>query len=99
MRANKIYSSVKEGLLMLRSIHERLRVVLSWSCLLLMVCSSVPRIASAQTAYDDAPLRKLVEKFFDLYQKRDLDSLMTLWSEKSPDFVISKQEFQRTFAA
>jgi CHAT domain-containing protein/Tfp pilus assembly protein PilF len=84
---------------MLSSIHAQLRVVLSWSCLLLLVCSSVTHIASAQSADDDAALRKLVEKFFDLYQKTDLEGVMTLWSEKSPDFVTSKQEFRQTFAA
>jgi CHAT domain-containing protein/uncharacterized protein HemY len=40
-----------------------------------------------------------VEKFFDLYQRRDMEGLMALWSEKSPDFVARKQGFQQTFAA
>ncbi|MGA9767573.1 MAG: tetratricopeptide repeat protein [Blastocatellia bacterium] len=40
-----------------------------------------------------------MEKFFDFYQKKDLDALMALWSDKSPDLVTSKQEFQRAFAA
>ena len=84
---------------MLLSIYARLRVVVSWSCLLLLTCSSVPQVTIAQSAADDAALRKLAEKFFDLYQKRDLEGLMALWSDKSPDLVTRRQEFQQTFAA
>jgi CHAT domain-containing protein len=84
---------------MLSSFHARLRVVVSWSCLLILVCSTVPHTASAQSPDDDAAGRKLVEQFFDYYQKRDLDALMALWSEKSPEFAARKQEFQQTFAA
>ncbi len=84
---------------MLSSIHERLRVVTSWSCLLILACSTVPHAASAQSPDDDAVIGKLVEQFFDYYQKRDLNALMALWSEKSPDFSARKQEFQQTFAA
>jgi CHAT domain-containing protein/tetratricopeptide (TPR) repeat protein len=91
--------SVKEGPLMLRSITLPLPLALSRACLWLAVCSFVPHIAFAQSAGDDAAVQVLVEKFFDLYQKRDLDGLMGLWSEKSPDFATSRQRFQQTFAA
>src|SRR5689334_18723741 len=84
---------------MLRSMHARLGVILRWSCLLTLICSSVLPVAAAQSGGDDAALRKLVEKFFDLYQKRDLEGLMALWSEKSPDFAARKQAFQQAFAA
>src|SRR6185503_13819865 len=39
-----------EGPTMRHPIYARLFVVLSWSCLLVLICSSVPRIASAQHA-------------------------------------------------
>jgi CHAT domain-containing protein/tetratricopeptide (TPR) repeat protein len=84
---------------MLRSITPPLRIALSLSCLLFAVCSFVPHVAFAQTADDDASVRALVDRFFDLYQKRDLDGLMGLWSDKSPDFATSRQQFQQTFAA
>ncbi|PYT04695.1 MAG: hypothetical protein DMF60_14495 [Acidobacteria bacterium] len=92
-----INASVKEGPLMLCSITAPL--ALRRSCLLLAVCLLVPHIAFAHSAGDDAAVQVLVEKFFDLYQKRDLDGLMGLWSEKSPDFATSRQRFQQTFAA
>lgn len=76
-----------------------LRITLSRSCLLLAVCWFAPHVAFAQSAGDEAAVRVLVERFFDLYQKRDLDGLMGLWSEKSPDFATSKQRFQQIFAA
>ncbi|MFP5262417.1 MAG: CHAT domain-containing protein [Blastocatellia bacterium] len=82
---------------MRRLVHMRSGVFLIWPCLLILVYSSAPHIASAQSG-DDAAIRKLVEKFFDLYQKKDLDGLMALWSEKSPDLVARKQEFQQAFA-
>ncbi|MFP5262211.1 MAG: hypothetical protein ACLGJB_09940 [Blastocatellia bacterium] len=82
-----------------RSIHTRLHVVLSWCCLLTLTYSGVPRIASAQSGRDDAALRELVEKFFDLYQRRELAGLMALWSERSPELVGSKEEFRQAFAA
>jgi CHAT domain-containing protein/Tfp pilus assembly protein PilF len=40
-----------------------------------------------------------VDKFFAAYQRSDLDGLMLLWSEKSPEMAASKQTFQQTFAA
>src|ERR1051325_7481173 len=84
---------------MTRSIDAGIHVVLSWSCLLLLACSSVPRIAAAQSVGDDAAIRTLVEKFFDLHKKRDPDGLMALWSEKSPDFVARRQLFRKPFIA
>lgn len=83
---------------MLFSIYARSRVVLSWS-LLLLACSSVPQVITAQSAADDAALGKLAEKFFDLYQKMDLDGLTALWSDKSPHLVTFQQEAKQTFAA
>jgi CHAT domain-containing protein/tetratricopeptide (TPR) repeat protein len=54
--------------------------------------------ASWQSA-DEMALGSLTERFFATYQKQDLDVLMSLWSEKSPDYAASKQSFQQSFAA
>src|SRR5262245_25797423 len=49
--------------------------------------------APAETA-----VRALVEKYFALYAAKDLDGLMSLWSEKSPDFTSLKRNLGRQFA-
>ncbi|HEU4389914.1 MAG TPA: CHAT domain-containing protein [Blastocatellia bacterium] len=41
----------------------------------------------------------LVDKFFGAYQSRDLEGLMKLWSEKSPDFAASRKSFEKDFAS
>jgi CHAT domain-containing protein/Tfp pilus assembly protein PilF len=48
---------------------------------------------------DETALRNLTEKFFTAFQKQDIDALMSLWNEKSPDYATSKQSFQQSFAA
>jgi CHAT domain-containing protein/Tfp pilus assembly protein PilF len=52
-----------------------------------------------EQAADEAALRSLTENFFAAYAKQDLDALMALWSDKSPDFAASKQSLQQSFAA
>src|SRR5262249_26927356 len=47
---------------------------------------------------DQEALRALVEKYFALYASKDLDGLMGLWSEKSPDRSSLKQNLERQFA-
>jgi CHAT domain-containing protein/tetratricopeptide (TPR) repeat protein len=42
-------------------------------------------------------LRAVVEKYFALYTGKDLDGLMSLWSEKSPDYASIKENLQRQF--
>jgi CHAT domain-containing protein/tetratricopeptide (TPR) repeat protein len=54
-------------------------------------------LAARQTE-SPAFARSLTEKFFAAYQKEDLEGLMSLWSEKSPDYASSKRSFQQTFA-
>src|SRR5262245_35468949 len=58
--------------------------------------STSPQNVARSAAESD--LRALVEKYFMLYAGKDLDGLMGLWSEKSPDYVSHKQNLQRQFA-
>src|SRR5215475_12391013 len=51
-----------------------------------------------QDSLDQEALRALVEKYFALYAAKDLDGLMGLWSEKSPDRSSLKQNLERQFA-
>ncbi len=52
-----------------------------------------------QQSGDEVAVRALVERFFAAYQKEDLEGLMLLWSEKSPDLAAGRQSLQRTFDA
>jgi len=46
----------------------------------------------------ESAVRAVVEKYFVLYAAEDLDGVMSLWSEKSPDYASLKQNLQRQFA-
>src|SRR5215470_8987334 len=46
----------------------------------------------------ESAVRAGVEQYFALYAAKDLGGLMSLWSEKSPDYASLKQNFQREFA-
>src|SRR5262245_61524651 len=79
--------------------------VLSWS----LICpvfsqaqsssssSSAPLTVARSPAESD--LRSVVEKYFALYAGKDLDGLMSLWSEKSPDHASFRQSLRGQFAA
>lgn len=62
----------------------------------LAACLTV--IAARQSA-DEADLRLLVERFFDAYQKKNIEAVMSMWDEKSPNFAAGKKSFQQTFLA
>jgi CHAT domain-containing protein/Tfp pilus assembly protein PilF len=81
-------------------LHRLTRFITTLFSIGLVFCFSfsISLSASGQSA-DEMALRSLAEKFFAVYQKADLDSLMLLWSEKSPDYVASKKNFQQSFAA
>src|SRR5262245_13745132 len=55
--------------------------------------------ATAAQTDDEASLRALVDKFSAAYHNHDLDSLIALWSEKSPDRDPAKKKFEQEFAA
>lgn len=47
---------------------------------------------------DKAAVQRVVGKFFDAFQQKDLTGLMALWSENSPDLTAGRQTMQQTFA-
>jgi CHAT domain-containing protein/Tfp pilus assembly protein PilF len=57
--------------------------------------SSVP--ASPQSSAESA-VRAVVGKYYALYAAKDLDGLMSLWSEQSPDLESRKRAMQKLFA-
>jgi CHAT domain-containing protein/Tfp pilus assembly protein PilF len=60
--------------------------------------SSIAPLANPQST-DEAQLRTLMTTFFAAYQRKDLDGLMSLWSESSPDVASSKQTLRQIFDA
>ncbi|HEX7330147.1 MAG TPA: CHAT domain-containing protein [Pyrinomonadaceae bacterium] len=46
---------------------------------------------------DTAAIRKVVEQFFAAYAKEDLDGLVSLWSQDSPELTATKEGFQKSF--
>jgi CHAT domain-containing protein/Tfp pilus assembly protein PilF len=67
-------------------------------CLILCLIPCLPYPALSQTA-DEAALRALAEQFFAAYESQNIDSLMRLWSEKSPESAAGKKTFQQIFGA
>jgi CHAT domain-containing protein/Tfp pilus assembly protein PilF len=66
----------------------------------LLFCLFIAAPSFAQTsAADEASLRRLVEKYYAAYEKKDLNELLGLWSEKSPDLAAHKKSLQEVFAA
>ncbi|MCI0391915.1 MAG: CHAT domain-containing protein [Acidobacteria bacterium] len=70
-----------------------------------LVCSVISLAQSSSSPFPnvarsaaESDLRALVEKYFILYAGKDLDGLLSLWSEKSPDYASFKQELQERFA-
>lgn len=58
---------------------------------------SAPNFAQTSSE-DEASLRRFIENYFAIYKKRELDELLKLWSEKSPDLASNKKTLQESFA-
>ena len=59
---------------------------------------SPPSPAGLPPSPAETDVRAVVEKYFALYTAEDLDGVMRLWSEKSPDYASIKQSLQGQFA-
>src|SRR6266545_3958522 len=75
-----------------------LALSLSFNVAFLALSQPVSSAPAIQNSSDQEALRALVEKYFALYAAKDLDGLMGLWSEKSPDRSSLKQNLERQFA-
>ena len=53
-------------------------------------------VSSADTA--EAAVRAVAQTYFARYAAKDLDGVLSLWSEKSPDYSSLRQNLQRQFA-
>jgi CHAT domain-containing protein/Tfp pilus assembly protein PilF len=56
-------------------------------------------LSSLAQSNDAASIRLRIGRLFDLYQQKDLDKLISFWSEKSPFLSENKKALQRDFAA
>jgi CHAT domain-containing protein len=55
----------------------------------------VPNISQSSA---ESAVRVVVEKYFAFYAAKDLDGLMSLWSQQSPDYVATRQALEKQFA-
>jgi CHAT domain-containing protein/Tfp pilus assembly protein PilF len=46
---------------------------------------------------DDHVLRGIIDEFFAAYSRKDVDAFVRLWSAKSPDLAVRRQEIQKLF--
>jgi CHAT domain-containing protein/Tfp pilus assembly protein PilF len=46
---------------------------------------------------DEYALRAIVDEFFTAYSRKDVDAFAQLWSAKSPDLAVRRQEIQKLF--
>jgi CHAT domain-containing protein/Tfp pilus assembly protein PilF len=54
---------------------------------------------SLPQADEQGAIRRLVKSYFAAYQKEDIEGAMSLWSVKSPDVAVARQDLQQTFAS
>ncbi|HEU4391195.1 MAG TPA: CHAT domain-containing protein [Blastocatellia bacterium] len=57
-----------------------------------------PQTASVQSD-NQTSLRALADQFLAAYQKKDLDRLMSLWYDKSPDLAATRKAFEQDSTA
>ena len=55
--------------------------------------------AVAQRQEDEVLVREAARKFFEATQRKDLETLRNLWSEKSPDLPVFMARVQQVFAS
>src|SRR5215216_1367377 len=63
----------------------------------LLSCFFLPTVVHAQND-EQTYAWHVIEQFFAAFQQKDLQKVMALWSEKSPDLPAGKQSMQQTFA-
>jgi hypothetical protein len=59
---------------------------------------AVARLAPADEKADDKAVRAVVERYFTLYAKKDLDGALALWSAKSPEAAQWRTRLKTLFA-
>src|SRR5215475_13559750 len=70
---------------------------LSLSSAVLSPVQSSASVLNASQSSAETEAQALVEKYFALYAAKDLDGLMGLWSQRSPDYASLKQNLRRQF--
>ncbi len=60
-------------------------------------CLASPSTPESPQTGEEEALKSLVERFFTAYEKEDLEGLMSLWSEKSPDYAERKKVMKELF--
>src|SRR5262249_34656234 len=69
--------------------------------MLLLTCfvcfGRFPYLSSLAQSNEDPAIHSLVQRFFELYQQKDIDKLISLWSEKSPSLAENKTSLAKEF--
>ena len=61
--------------------------------------SVAPNLTAQPQSAEDGRIRGVLQLFFDSFQRKDLDSLMGLWSERSPERTAARHHLEQQFAA
>ncbi|MGH9837206.1 MAG: CHAT domain-containing protein [Blastocatellia bacterium] len=76
-----------------------------WNFLFVVFVSSGFAVAAQERngtsqvkAEDDAALRAVIEQYFALFAKEDLEGMMRLWSDKSPEYAERKDTLSQLLA-
>jgi CHAT domain-containing protein len=78
----------------------RSRLVIGMLFLILLIfLDRSPVVPSRAQSNDANAVRSLVGRLFELYQQKNLDRLLSHWSEKSPLLAENKKVLQEEFAA
>jgi CHAT domain-containing protein/Tfp pilus assembly protein PilF len=64
----------------------------------LLQAQSLPATLNSPQSSAESVVFAVVEKYFVLYVAKDINGILSLWSEKSPDYALLKQNLQRQFA-
>ena len=67
--------------------------------LCIVCCLALFAINTGAQSDDQTSLRVLAEQFLAAYQKKDLNRLMSLWDDRSPDLAATRKAFEQDFAA
>jgi CHAT domain-containing protein/tetratricopeptide (TPR) repeat protein len=78
--------------------HGRLRAIASFSLCLAVWLSHCLALAALPQADEQTAIHRIALAYFAAYQKKDVEGVMSLWSEKSPEAAANRQSLQQTFA-
>jgi len=74
-------------------LRVRVQFYLVVSLVLAVTAICDPRLSVVGAQSDDAEIRSVVRDVFEALERKDLNKISSLWSEKSPDLAAARQRF------